>query len=157
MKINPKHIAPCGLYCGVCGVYYATRDNNRKFMERLLNMYKNSFPGMDDLTTNDLLCDGCLSDRKSVFCSVCSIRECTHEKGLEGCHECGDFPCKFIDEFPIPVGKKVVLRAIPYWREHGTQKWIQAEEARYGCPECGQKLFRGAKRCNKCKTGVDLD
>ncbi len=29
MEINPEHIAPCGFYCGVCGVYYATRDNNQ--------------------------------------------------------------------------------------------------------------------------------
>jgi hypothetical protein len=157
MKINPEHIAPCGLYCGVCGVYYATRDNNQKFMERLLNMYKKSYPGMDDLTTGDLLCDGCLSNRKSVFCGVCSIRECTQKREFEGCHECEEFPCKFIDEIPIPVGKKVVLRAIPYWREYGTEKWIHAEEARYVCPDCGHKLFRGAKRCNKCKTAVDLD
>ncbi|MHC4458565.1 MAG: DUF3795 domain-containing protein [Planctomycetota bacterium] len=32
MKINPEHIAPCGLYCGICGVYYATRDNNQNLI-----------------------------------------------------------------------------------------------------------------------------
>jgi len=36
MEIEPKFLAQCGLYCGVCGVYYATRDNNTKFLERLL-------------------------------------------------------------------------------------------------------------------------
>ena len=51
----------------------------------------------------------------------------------------------------------MILRAIPYWREHGTEKWIADEEARYVCPECGNKLFRGAQRCNQCKTAVDLD
>ena len=49
MKIKAEHIAPCGLYCGVCGVYYATRENNQKFLERLVTMYQNSFAGMDDL------------------------------------------------------------------------------------------------------------
>jgi predicted RNA-binding Zn-ribbon protein involved in translation (DUF1610 family) len=62
-----------------------------------------------------------------------------------------------IEEFPIPVGKKVILRAIPYWREKGTEKWFRDEEARYICPECGHKLFRGAKRRNRCKTPIDLD
>jgi predicted RNA-binding Zn-ribbon protein involved in translation (DUF1610 family) len=57
----------------------------------------------------------------------------------------------------MPVGKKVILRAVPYWREHGTQKWIEDEEARYLCPGCGHKLFRGAKRCNKCGISVDPD
>ena len=32
MDINSNLLAPCGLYCGVCGVYYATRDKNNKFM-----------------------------------------------------------------------------------------------------------------------------
>jgi len=31
----------------------------------------------------------------------------------------------------MTVGKKVILRAIPYWREFGTEKWIQDEEARW--------------------------
>ncbi|OQW97906.1 MAG: hypothetical protein BWK74_05695 [Desulfobacteraceae bacterium A6] len=54
-------------------------------------------------------------------------------------------------------GKKVILRSVPYWREHGTKKWIEDEEARYLCHGCRHKLFRGAKRCNKCGISVDLD
>jgi predicted RNA-binding Zn-ribbon protein involved in translation (DUF1610 family) len=50
----------------------------------------------------------------------------------------------------MAVGKKVILRAIPYWREVGTEKWIQDEEARYICPECGNKVFRGVVKCNQC-------
>jgi hypothetical protein len=157
MQINSEHIAPCGLYCGVCGVYYATRDNNQKFLDRLLDMYKANMPGLDRLTTDDLLCDGCFADRRSVFCQICSIRDCIQQKKYEGCHQCEDFPCRFIEEFPIPVGKKVIMRAIPHWRRHGTEKYIQDEEARYLCPECGHKLFRGTKKCNQCKTAVDLD
>ncbi|MFC1822123.1 DUF3795 domain-containing protein [Thermodesulfobacteriota bacterium] len=40
MEINPNFLAPCGLYCGVCGVYYATRDKNLKFLEKLFAFYK---------------------------------------------------------------------------------------------------------------------
>jgi len=35
MTINPDHISPCGLYCGVCAIYIAHRDNNHNFKERL--------------------------------------------------------------------------------------------------------------------------
>ena len=28
---NKDLMAPCGLYCGTCGVYIATRDKNEKF------------------------------------------------------------------------------------------------------------------------------
>ena len=160
MQINPGFLAPCGLYCGVCGVYYATRDKNEKFLEKLLNMYQSNMPDVDELnelTIKDLECDGCMSDRVSFFCRVCAIKTCTKEKSYAGCHECADFPCSHLENFPMPVGKKVIMRAIPYWREHGTEKWVRDEESRYQCPECGHQLFRGAKRCNKCKTPVDVD
>lgn len=56
MEIENNFLAPCGLYCGVCGVYYATRDNNENFLERLLAMYQEKIPGIEGV---------CL-DRKSV-------------------------------------------------------------------------------------------
>lgn len=157
MRINKHFLAPCGLYCGVCGVYYATRDRNEKFMERLAGFYSGSLPEGHGIATDELECEGCLSGNTSIFCSACQIRDCTRSKGYEGCHECSDFPCVHIDSFPLPVGKRVILRAIPYWREYGTENWVRDEEARYLCPDCGHMLFRGAKRCNKCKTEVDLD
>ena len=157
MEIEEKFLAHCGLYCGVCGVYYATRDNNDRFLERLLTMYQEKIPGLESISIEDLKCEGCLSDRVSLFCRSCSIKACTEEKGYSGCHECGDFPCNHIDNFPMPVGKKVILRAVAFRHEHGTEKWVQEEEARYTCPECGHKIFRGAKHCNACKTMVDLD
>ena len=157
MTVNQAFLAPCGLYCGVCGVYYATRDHNEKFLEKLLGVYQGKIPGLEALTTDDLKCDGCLSDRVSYFCRVCAIKDCTREKKIDGCHECDDFPCAHIDAFPMPVGKRVILRAVPYWREHGTEKWVDDEESRYHCPACDHMLFRGAKRCNACKTAVDLD
>lgn len=157
MELKNEFLAHCGLYCGVCGVYYATRDDNEKFLTRLLEMYQQKIPGLKGVSIEDLKCNGCLSDRVSLFCRTCSIKACNEEKGYSGCHQCDDFPCEHIEKFPVPIGKKVILRAIPYWREHGTEKWVTDEEARYHCPECGHKVFRGAKRCNQCKTEVDLD
>lgn len=162
-RINPDFIAPCGLYCGVCAIYIAHRDNNLKFKERLLNLYKGGIPGKgtlpdsENLTIDDIQCEGCLSDNPFVFCRQCAIRDCTKEKSYSGCHQCEDFPCDHISHFPMAVGKKVILRTIPYWREVGTEKWIQDEEARYVCPECGNTLFRGVVRCNRCKATLDLD
>ena len=55
------------------------------------------------------------------------------------------------------LAKKAILDALPYRREVGTEKWIEDEEARYICPECGNKVFRGAVKCNQCKAKLDLD
>lgn len=157
MEINPDFVAPCGLYCGVCAIQIADRENNQKFKEALVQVYKGNLPDSEQMTAADIHCRGCLSNDLFRHCMQCSIRACTKEKGYTGCHECSDFPCRLINEFPIPVGKKIILRAIPHWREVGTEQWIADEEKRYHCPQCGNKLFRGAQRCNRCKTDVNLD
>lgn len=146
-------LAPCGLYCGVCAIYIAHKNNNEKFKKALLPVYKGLVKDVDDLA-----CTGCLSDGVVFpFCQKCPIKDCTREKGIDGCHQCDDWPCKFIENFPIEVGKKVIHRTIPAWRELSDEEFARQEEERYTCPECGNSLFRGVKRCNKCKTPVNLD
>lgn len=163
MTAHSDFISPCGLYCGVCAIYLAHRDNNQKLKERLVNLYKGGTPGKgtlpnsESLTTDDIRCSGCLSDERFMHCSQCDIRDCTQAKGYAGCHECNEFPCHHIDQFSMAVGKKVILRAVPYRREFGTEKWVQDEEARYTCPQCGNKVFRGAMKCKQCKGSLDLD
>jgi len=72
---NPAFLAPCGLYCGVCTVYYATRDKNPELKERLGGVYKGSLPGSDELTPEDMHCKGCLSEEPLLFCSTCAIKD----------------------------------------------------------------------------------
>lgn len=163
MAANPDFLAPCGLYCGVCAIYMAHQADNRKFKERLLNLYKGgvpgkgTLPGSENLTLADMQCDGCRSDNVFVFCRRCDINDCTREKGLDGCHECDAFPCRLIEAFPMAVGKKVMLRAIPHRRRVGTNRWALDEEKRYICPACGNRVFRGVVKCNRCRTELDLD
>jgi len=149
MEIKKELLPPCGLYCGVCGILIADRDNNQKFKERLTTVY--------NLPVEEIKCQGCRSDKVFTYCRACLIKDCTQQKGYEGCHQCRDFPCEYIENFPLPVGKKVILRVVPRWREIGTEKVITEEEKRYICPGCGYKLFRGAKTCRNCKKPVDVD
>ena len=149
MEVNRDWLAPCGLYCGVCAILIAHRDGNRKFKELLAGVY--------GVAPDALACQGCLSSEVFEYCRTCTIKSCTAERGHEGCHQCDEFPCEHIENFIMPVGKKVMLRAIPQWREWGTEKWVAEEEKRYHCPHCGGPLFRGAKRCRACKEPVDVD
>jgi hypothetical protein len=157
MNINPHYLAPCGLYCGVCAVLMATKDNNDKLKQLLAGLYRGNLPNSETLSAHDINCEGCLSEKRFLHCRQCPIRECTQGKNISGCHKCNDFPCRLINEFPMPVGKKVILRAIPHWKKFGVEQCVRDEEARYSCPQCSKKLFRGAKRCNQCGTTVDLD
>jgi ribosomal protein L40E len=149
MQGKPEWAAPCGLYCGVCGILYAHRDNNVKFKEKLSVVYA--------VPIDQIRCEGCLSGDVFMYCQVCPIKACAQSKGYEGCHQCGQFPCQAIEDFPMPVGKKVIMRAVPFRREHGTEAWMADEEQRYVCSHCGNKLFRGAKRCNKCGETISAD
>jgi len=163
MAINTDFVAPCGLYCGVCAIHIAYREDNQKLKEKLLNLYKGGVPGKgtlpnsEQLTIEDIKCDGCLSNNRFMHCEHCEVRNCAKEKGYTGCHECSEFPCKYIDCFPMAIGKKVIMRSIPHWRKVGTEKWIEDEIKRYRCPSCNNSVFRGAIRCNKCKEELNLD
>ena len=149
MAVRKELAAPCGLYCGVCGILIAHRDDNLKFKERLAQVY--------GVGVEDIRCNGCLSDEPFIYCRTCPIKSCTIKKGIEGCHECDDFPCWFVEDFPLPVGKKVILRSVPAWKALGTERWMEEEEKRYHCPSCGYTLFRGVQRCRNCGQPVDLD
>ena len=156
-NVKKELLAPCGLYCGVCAIYIADRDNNQKLKERLLKAYKPF-----SKTVNDVKCKGCLSDKKEDifgYCQLCAIRDCIQTKEINGCYECNDFPCKNIENFPVPGGKKFILKKIYRWREIRTEEWVKEEEARYRCPECNNPQVRviGTKRCIKCGISVAVD
>jgi hypothetical protein len=163
MVTKAEFASPCGLYCGVCAIHIAHRDGNTKLKQRLVALYqggtegKGLLPNSESLTVDDIHCGGCLSDDRFMHCQQCEIRSCTVEKGVEGCHQCDSFPCRHIDGFPMAVGKKVILRAVPHRKEFGTDRWMRDEEARYLCPDCGSRAFRGAMRCNHCKAPLELD
>jgi hypothetical protein len=155
---DKRLLAPCGLYCGVCGIYIAYRDGNAKFTEILAKLYGSK--------PEETICKGCAQDDPPEclygYCRACKIRQCVRDKGYYSCHQCSDFPCLLIEEFPFPVGQRVMKRAIPRWRElaaqHGDEKgsveFARSECQRYHCPDCGNPLFRGAITCRNCKKDV---
>ena len=155
---NKDLMAPCGLYCGVCGVYLATRDKNEKFKAIMGNLYGTE-PGATE-------CYGCMQPDppKKLYdaCKLCSLRDCIKSKGYYSCHQCAEWPCSMSDNFGVTTGNRVIKRTIPIWREkvaekgdeEGSVEWARSECERYHCPSCGKPLFRGAKRCRSCKKEV---
>jgi len=155
---NKNLMAPCGLYCGVCGIYIATRDKNEKFRAIMANLYGTKL--------EDTECLGCMQPDPSAkicnWCKICTINNCVKSKGYYSCHQCGQWPCSIIENFGLSTGLRVMKRTIPLWRakvaelgdEKGSVEWARAELNRYHCPACGNPLFRGAKRCRACKEEV---
>jgi hypothetical protein len=143
MPINKNLLSPCGLYCGVCDIYVAHRDQDNKRKEKLAAVY--------GMKPEEMNCLGCLSTRPFGYCRVCSIKSCAGEKNYEGCYQCSEFPCDYINNFPFEEAREMMLAAIPEWRDLGTERWVAVVEARYHCKKCGAPLTRGARRCRKCK------
>jgi len=151
-------MAPCGLYCGACGIYIATRDNNSKFREVMGNLYGTK--------PEETACLGCMQpeppEKMYGYCRTCKIRECVRAKNFYSCHQCKEWPCNLIENFMFATGKKVMKQTIPVWRakvaeygdEKGSVEWARCVCQRYHCPKCGEPLFRGAQRCRACKTDV---
>jgi len=155
---NKDLMAPCGLYCGACNVYIATRDGNEKLKAVMGKLFGTK--------PEETECLGCMQPdppkKLYSFCKTCKIRNCVKSKGYYSCHQCNEWPCSMIENFGFPIGARVMKKVIPLWRakvaEHGDEKgsieWARAECERYHCPSCGKPLFRGAQTCRSCKKPV---
>lgn len=155
---NRDLMAPCGLYCGACGIYIATRDGNEKFRGIMAGLY-GSRP-------EETVCHGCMQADPPKhlygYCHECKIRNCVRGRGYYSCHQCGEWPCGLIENFGLATGLRVMKRTIPLWRarvaehgdEEGSVEWARGECERYHCPSCQSPLFRGAQRCRECKRPV---
>lgn len=139
---NKELVSPCGLYCGVCSIHYADAHNDQKLKEKIAGAYGE--------TPDKIKCDGCRSQNVYWYCTKCPVKSCVLEKGYEGCYQCGDFPCDKVDSFPVPEGKRHILRAVPEWKRLGTEEWVKAEERLFSCRACGALSFRGSKKCRAC-------
>ena len=110
---NKNLMAPCGLYCGACGVYIATRDGNEKFRSIMGNLY-GTIP-------EETACLGCMQpdppEKLYGPCQNCELRDCIKSKGFYSCHQCEAWPCELAENFGITTGRRVIQRTIPIWRD----------------------------------------
>ncbi len=155
---NTDLMAPCGLYCGTCGVYIATRDDNRKLRQLMAKLFGTK--------PEETECLGCMQTDPSakLFCSckTCEMRECVKKKEYYSCLQCEDWPCNLIDKKDNAIGRRVIKKSIPDWRKkvekygdkEGSEKWARSECERYHCSSCGKPLFRGVQQCRYCKKFV---
>ncbi len=131
MKKMPdeKCIAICGLFCGACP----------------------AFPEE---------CNGCLSDFVREGCKECKkygFRDCAKEHNVKHCYECGEFPCKRLEEFskgPIINGICNHSNAIPdleSLKKIGKAEWIKKKIEEHTCKKCGELISWFDINSHKCK------
>ena len=146
-----KHLAAvCGLYCGACAIYRARRNDNLERLKEISQLMSSH----QQVTTDDLYCDGCLSQgRLSPYCQECKIRLCVMDKPeITRCSDCPDFPCSLITDFNNDGVRHhaEVLDNVQRQRKIGVDEWLQEEYERWRCVFCGVSLEWYAKTCYRC-------
>jgi len=89
-----KMIAYCGIICSECPTLLATQKDDDEARKQVVEMWSKQFKF--DLKTEDINCDGCLTDSARIFgyCKACEIRNCCRDRDLENCAYCGDYACE---------------------------------------------------------------
>jgi hypothetical protein len=146
-------VAPCGLYCGACPMYLATRDKDEGKIKALLQQFNSRD---SSLTIADLQCDGCIAGgRVASFCRECAMRDCAEKKQrVARCADCGDFPCKLIADFNDDgmLHHAEVLENCRGIREMGIAEWARHEEKRWRCSQCEENISWYDPKCPQCGT-----
>ena len=144
MSVKNEYLSPCGMYCNVCSVRVAYQNNDQILKEKLASFFGTS--------SENIVCEGCLSGKTFQFVKICPVKACAQKKNLEGCHECDDFPCNNIKNFPMEIAINGILESVPLRKVLGTERWVAEVEKHYTCSKCGTLLYRHATECSNCQS-----
>ena len=144
--LNKNLVSACGLYCGSCGIYLATREND---MEKLLK-----YALVLNQPYDETMCDGCRADRKSAHCEkMCSFIKCTLSKGIEFCGSCNEYPCKMLIEFQSEMPHRVeILESQNRLKEIGNDKWLAEMYEKFSCSRCNTVNSAYDVACRNCES-----
>jgi len=146
-----KLVAPCGLYCGACPMYLATKEKDEQKTKELLQRF--SGPN-SKFALEDLQCDGCIGGgRLASFCRKCNMRACAETKQkVTRCADCKEFPCSLITNFNNDgmLHHAEVLANCRQLREVGIKEWTKQQEERWSCPQCRANISWYDATCSRC-------
>lgn len=134
--MEEKCIAPCGMNCSICVSFLAEKyDLNKKGF-------------------NKTYCAGCLESNRN--CTLKNHCDLLGKGFVRFCHECSAFPCsrlKALDKRYRTKYHMSMLKNLEFIVEHGTESFLEQEEEKWCCPECGEFICCHNGLCLKC----DLD
>ena len=86
-------IAYCGLDCGACNAFIATRDNDAALRARTAAEWTRMFG--HEFKPEEIHCTGCTTDGRHVgFCdAMCEVRKCARGRKVTSCGVCADYGC----------------------------------------------------------------
>ena len=90
-------VAFCGINCGECKAYIATKKNDLNLKKALAEDWSKQF-GFQ-MKPEDMTCVGCavLEGPHVGYCAKCVIRQCGVGKAVENCVFCVEYPCSKLE------------------------------------------------------------
>jgi hypothetical protein len=108
--------------------------------------------------TGTNLCYGCKSEQPAGYCATCGIKACARSKGYAFCGECADLStCEQMREFmtdPKWPYHQGVLKNMEMIQRNGVVKWLEVQDKRWRCTNCGTSHSWWDETCSKCGQGV---
>lgn len=133
-KSRTELIAPCGMDCGVCSAYLA---------------YSHHIPRKRGAITH---CAGCrLRQKKCAYLKGHCARLANEE--VEYCFECPDYPCERLKHIDLRYRTNYgmsFLGNLELVRTEGVQALVKLQQARFGCPRCGELRSVHSQKCFAC-------
>jgi len=150
-----KLAAPCGLYCGACSIYIARKRGDEAAVNTMAKRISEA-RGSEIRPEEDITCNGCLSSQLAIFCRQCDMRTCAVEKGVTHCAQCSEFPCPTITDFNDDgrPHHSEVLDNVRRQQETGIDAWLDEQEDRWRCPDCGCVIGWYDTKCPQCTTAL---
>jgi len=95
------HIGYCGVQCNGCEVYKAAHTEDpikkleiqKKIAQEWTTLFHYNFDA------EQMVCEGCKSDRLCGYCAQCQIRLCAKQKEVQSCQECDEYSCEKLRAF----------------------------------------------------------
>ncbi len=122
-------IAPCGMNCGICLGYLREKKK----------------------------CPGCWSDNeyKTKSCIKCIIKNCEllAETDSKFCYDCKKYPCTRLKQLDKRYQKNYsmsMIENLEYIKQYGLDKFINKENERWNCNNCGGTICVHRGYCLNC-------
>ncbi len=127
-------IAPCGMNCGICSGYLALKNDVKS---------KGIKMGY---------CAGCRPRGKN--CAFLKKRCNLLMSGqVQYCYECDEFPCKHLNHIDKRYRERYrmsMVENLEYIKENGMEAFLEKEEEKWKCPECGAVICCHNGICFNC-------
>lgn len=87
----------CGYDCSKCRTYIATLNDDNDMRSSISQYYKSELN--IDIPIEKLYCLSGRSDTIMEACNGCPFTKCCHDKNLNSCSECPQYPCAMIADY----------------------------------------------------------